>query len=123
MTLAKSLASGFPLAAVVGKAAIMDAPAPGGLGGTYAGSPVASAAALAVLDVIERENLCMRAADIGGQLVQSLRDAAGELPAIGEVRKLGAMVALERVRNGDAKQPDAELSKALVKHSASKRAS
>ena len=65
MTLAKSLAGGFPLAAVVGKAAIMDAPAPGGLGGTYAGSPVACAAGLAVLEAIEKEQLCERAAQIG----------------------------------------------------------
>ena len=65
MTLAKSLAGGFPLAAVVGKAAIMDAPAPGGLGGTYAGSPVACAAGLAVLEAIEQEGLCERAVQIG----------------------------------------------------------
>src|SRR6188768_4538221 len=65
MTMAKSLAGGFPLAAVVGKAAIMDAAAPGGLGGTYAGSPIACAAALAVLEAIEQEQLCERAARMG----------------------------------------------------------
>ena len=120
MTMAKSLAGGFPLAAVVGKAHIMDAPAPGGLGGTYAGSPIACAAALAVLDVIDEEQLCERADAIGALMMTTLRDAQKSLPAIGEVRGLGAMVAIELVKNGDAHQPDADLTKALVKHAASK---
>jgi len=120
MTMAKSLAGGFPLAAVVGKADIMDAPGPGGLGGTYAGSPIACAAALAVLEVIEQESLCKRAEQIGTLMVNSLRAAQKSLPAIGEVRGLGAMVAIELVQNGDAHQPDADLTKALVKHAASK---
>ena len=120
MTLAKSLAGGFPLAAVVGKASIMDAPAPGGLGGTYAGSPVACAAALAVLKVIEQEQLCERALRMGATMAQTLRDAARTMPAIGEVRTLGAMVAMELVRNRDPHQPDADLTKALVRHAASK---
>jgi 4-aminobutyrate aminotransferase/(S)-3-amino-2-methylpropionate transaminase len=120
MTLAKSLAGGFPLAAVVGKAAIMDAPAPGGLGGTYAGSPVACAAGLAVLDAIEKERLCERAVQIGAQIVQTLREATKSIPAIGDVRNLGAMVAMELVKNGDPHQPDPDLAKALVKHAASK---
>jgi 4-aminobutyrate aminotransferase/(S)-3-amino-2-methylpropionate transaminase len=120
MTLAKSLAGGFPLAAVVGKAGIMDAPGPGGLGGTYAGSPVACAAALAVLDVIESENLCARATAIGQAMTGFLRDLARELPAIGEVRGLGAMVAIELVRNRDPHSPDADLAKSLVKRAAEK---
>jgi 4-aminobutyrate aminotransferase/(S)-3-amino-2-methylpropionate transaminase len=120
MTMAKSLAGGFPLAAVVGKAHIMDAPGPGGLGGTYAGSPIACAAALAVLDVIEKEKLCARAEAIGAMMANRLRDAARELPAIGEVRSLGAMVAMELVRDGDPHKPDADLTKALVKLAASK---
>jgi len=115
MTMAKSLAGGFPLAAVVGKAAIMDAPLPGGLGGTYAASPIACAAALAVLEVIEEENLCRRAVQVGEQIVAALRDAQRGCPAIGEVRHLGAMVALELVRNRDAHAPDPDLAKALVK--------
>jgi len=119
MTLAKSLAGGFPLAAVVGKAAIMDAPAPGGLGGTYAGSPVACAAGLAVLEAIEQEGLCQRALQIGSHMVHELREAARTISAIGEVRNLGAMVAMELVKNGDPHQPDADLTKALVKHAAS----
>jgi len=120
MTMAKSLAGGFPLAAVVGKARIMDAPGPGGLGGTYAGSPVACAAALAVLDVIEEEGLCERAVAIGKLMAGALRDLAGEIPAIGEVRNLGAMVAMELVKNGDPHSPDADLAKALTKRAAEK---
>jgi 4-aminobutyrate aminotransferase/(S)-3-amino-2-methylpropionate transaminase len=120
MTMAKSLAGGFPLAAVVGKAHIMDAPGPGGLGGTYAGSPIACAAALAVLDVIESEQLCDRAQQIGQLMTTTLRAAAETLPAIGEVRGLGAMVAIELVKNGDPHLPDAELTKALTKRAAEK---
>ena len=120
MTMAKSLAGGFPLAAVVGKAHIMDAPGPGGLGGTYAGSPIACAAALAVLEVIESEQLCQRALAIGTLMTDTLRAAQSSLPAIGEVRGLGAMVAMELVQNGDAHQPDPDLTKALVKRAAEK---
>jgi 4-aminobutyrate aminotransferase/(S)-3-amino-2-methylpropionate transaminase len=120
MTMAKSLAGGFPLAAVVGKAAIMDAPAPGGLGGTYAGSPIACAAALAVLDVIEKEGLCARADAIGGAIKRMLAAVAPELPCIGEVRGLGAMVALELVKDRDPHAPDPDLTRALVKLAASK---
>jgi 4-aminobutyrate aminotransferase/(S)-3-amino-2-methylpropionate transaminase len=120
MTMAKSLAGGFPLAAVVGKAPIMDAPAPGGLGGTYAGSPIACAAGLAVLDVIREEKLCERADAIGAQIVAHMRQAAKSLPVIGEVRGLGAMVAMELVRDGDAGKPDQDLTKALVKEAAAR---
>ena len=120
MTLAKSLAGGFPLAAVVGKAGIMDAPGPGGLGGTYAGSPIACAAGLAVLEVIEAENLCARATAIGASMTAALRALQKEMPAIGEIRGLGAMIAMELVRDGDAHSPDADLTKALVKRAAEK---
>jgi 4-aminobutyrate aminotransferase/(S)-3-amino-2-methylpropionate transaminase len=120
MTMAKSLAGGFPLAAVVGKAAIMDAPGPGGLGGTYAGSPIACAAGLAVLEVIEEEKLCERAVAIGKLMVGELRALAREVPAIGEVRNLGAMVAMELVRNRDRHSPDADLARALTKRAAEK---
>ena len=119
MTMAKSLAGGFPLAAVVGKANIMDAPGPGGLGGTYAGSPIACAAALAVLDVIQNEKLCDRALQIGQLMATTLGDAAKTLPSIGEVRNLGAMVAMELVKNGDPHAPDPDLTNALVKQAAS----
>jgi len=120
MTVAKSLAGGFPLSGVIGKAEIMDAPGPGGLGGTYAGSPIACAAALAVLEVIEKENLCARANTIGAQIKQRLNSLRGKhgLTCIGDVRGPGAMVALELVKNGDAAQPDADLAKALVARAA-----
>jgi 4-aminobutyrate aminotransferase/(S)-3-amino-2-methylpropionate transaminase len=120
MTVAKSLAGGFPLSGVIGKAEIMDAPAPGGLGGTYAGSPLSCAAALAVLDVIEKENLCVRANAIGAQIKQRLNGLRGRhgLQCVGDVRGLGAMVALELVKFGDANAPDADLTKALVQRAA-----
>jgi len=120
MTVAKSLAGGFPLAGVIGKAPIMDAPAPGGLGGTYAGSPISCAAALAVLDVIEEERLCQRAEQIGQQLRQGLTDIRTKhhLTCFGDIRGPGAMVALELVKDQDANQPDADLAKALVQQCA-----
>ena len=120
MTMAKSLAGGFPLAAVVGKAAIIDAPGPGGLGGTYAGSPIACAAALAVLEVIEEEQLCQRAVAIGDAMTGRLRELARELPCVGDVRGLGAMVAIELVKNRDPHSPDPDLTKALTKRAAEK---
>lgn len=95
MTMAKSLAGGMPLSGVVGKAEIMDAPAPGGLGGTYAGNPLAVAAAHAVLDIIHDEQLCQRAAALGEQLRATLNDARAWCPELAEVRGLGSMIAAE----------------------------
>ncbi|MGH6948154.1 MAG: 4-aminobutyrate--2-oxoglutarate transaminase [Kiloniellales bacterium] len=122
MTLAKSLAGGFPLSAVTGKAQIMDAPLPGGLGGTYAGSPIACAAAHAVLDVIEEEGLCARAVAIGRRMTEQLKKLAGDNAlggTIGEVRGLGAMVAVELIEEGDPARPAAELTRDLVQSCAS----
>jgi 4-aminobutyrate aminotransferase/(S)-3-amino-2-methylpropionate transaminase len=119
MTAAKGLAGGFPLATVTGKAAIMDAPLPGGLGGTYAGSPIACAAALAVMDVIEEEGLVSRANEVGGRFVSRVRTLQTQYPrVIGEVRHVGAMIAMELVQDGDADQPDAGLTKELVQDAA-----
>jgi 4-aminobutyrate aminotransferase/(S)-3-amino-2-methylpropionate transaminase len=118
MTVAKSVAGGLPLSAVVGKAEIMDAPPPGGLGGTYAGSPLACAAALAVLDLIAEERLIERAQQLGAKLMTRLKALQGKYAAIGEVRGLGAMVAIELVKNRDPRQPDAELTRALVQSAA-----
>ena len=118
LTIAKSLAGGVPLAGVIGRAHIMDAPQVGGLGGTYAGSPLGCAAALAVLEVIERENLCERALRLGEVITARLRDWQSRWPCIGEVRGLGAMVAMELVRERRADQPDAELTRALVQAAA-----
>jgi 4-aminobutyrate aminotransferase/(S)-3-amino-2-methylpropionate transaminase len=120
MTIAKSLAGGLPLSAVVGKAQIMDAPPPGGLGGTFAGSPLACAAALAVLDVMAEEQLVERARTLGAQLITRLKALQGKYPAIGEVRGLGSMVAIELVKNRRAEQPDAELTRALVQAAAAR---
>jgi 4-aminobutyrate aminotransferase/(S)-3-amino-2-methylpropionate transaminase len=117
MTVAKSLAGGFPLSVVIGKAAIMDSPSPGGLGGTYAGSPIACTAGLAVLDVIEREELCARADTVGQRLrsgLETLKSAPGG-ERIGDIRGLGAMVAMELVHDGDRNRPDAETTAALTK--------
>lgn len=120
MTVAKSIAGGVPLSGVIGKAQIIDAPPAGGLGGTYAGSPLACAAALAVLDVIEEEHLVERARVLGAQLITRLKALQAKFPAIGEVRGLGSMVAIELVKNRRADQPDADLTRALV-HAAAAR--
>jgi len=119
MTMAKGIAGGFPIAAVVGKSAIMDAALPGGLGGTYGGSPVACAAALAVLEVIEQEDLLSRALDIGCQFNTHLNALKKEYPQIIlDVRNKGAMIALELVHNGDAEQPNSELTQAIIANAA-----
>ncbi len=94
-TMAKGLAGGMPIAAVTGRAEIMDAPHAGGLGGTYGGNPLSAAAALAVLDVIEEEGLVERSNTIGDRLTETLKTVAGEVDGIGDVRGLGAMVAFE----------------------------
>jgi 4-aminobutyrate aminotransferase/(S)-3-amino-2-methylpropionate transaminase len=114
ITMAKSMAGGFPISAVVGRAEIMDAPAPGGLGGTYAGSPLACAAALAVLEVFDEENLLQRSRDVGQRITSRLQALAKDHKCIAEVRGLGAMVAMELCKNGDPHQPDADLTKALA---------
>jgi 4-aminobutyrate aminotransferase/(S)-3-amino-2-methylpropionate transaminase len=114
MTVAKSLAGGFPLSAVTGRADIMDAPLVGGLGGTYAGSPLGCAAGLAVLDVIDEENLCTRASQLGETLMARLRDLQSRWDCIGEIRGLGAMVAMELVKQRNPEAPDADLTRALV---------
>lgn len=117
ITMAKSLAGGFPLAAVTGKAEIMDAPDPGGLGGTFAGSPIACAAALAVLDVIEEERLEERASAMGDALSEQLEALRATPPldsVIGDIRGIGGMIAMELVEGGDANRPAAALTRELV---------
>ena len=115
MTVAKSLAAGFPLSGVVGKAEIMDAPDPGGLGGTYGGNPVACAAALAVMDVMRDEKLPERAARIGSVVEERMQSWAGEHKQIGDVRVVGAMAGMELVRDRGTKEPaDRETAKLLA---------
>lgn len=115
---AKSLGGGFPISGVVGRAELMDAPGPGGLGGTYAGSPIACAAALAVMKVFEDEQLLARSRVIGALLVAQLQQLATEFSAIAEVRGLGAMVAIELCHQGDPSQPDPDLTRRLLAEAA-----
>ncbi len=107
ITIAKSIAMGLPLSAVLGKAAVMDAPGANAVGGTYVGNPVAQAAALAVLDVIDDEGLVERAAAIGAAMRSRMESWRDRWPAVGDVRGLGAMLALELVDSGraDGKAP------------------
>src|SRR6185503_16799396 len=114
MTVAKSIAGGVPLSAVIGKAEIMDAPVVGGLGGTFAGSPLACAAGLAVLEVLEKERLNARAQEMGAKLTSQLKALQAKYPCIGDVRSLGMMVAIELVKNRRADAPDADLTKTVV---------
>ncbi|GAC1695554.1 MAG: 4-aminobutyrate--2-oxoglutarate transaminase [Ktedonobacteraceae bacterium] len=109
ITIAKSLAGGLPLSGVIGRADIMDAPAPGGLGGTYAGNPLACAAGLAVLDIFEQENLLARSQQLGQRLMDHLHGLQNEVAEIGDVRGLGGMVAMEFVRDRQSKEPAPEL--------------
>lgn len=106
ITIAKSLAGGLPLSGVVGRAEVMDGPAPGGLGGTYAGNALSIAAAHAVLDVIEEEQLCARSAKLGEQLIARLNGLREQMPFIEDVRGLGSMVALE-LKDPATGKPDA----------------
>lgn len=119
MTMAKGIAGGFPISAVVGKSEIMDAPLPGGLGGTYGGSPVACAAALAVLDIIEEEQLIKRSAEIGelfNKRLSHLQSQHSDL--ILDVRNQGAMIAIEFVENGDPEQPNTKLTQGIIANAA-----
>lgn len=113
---AKALGGGFPISGVIGKAAIMDAADPGGLGGTYAGNPISCAAALAVLDVIADEKLCARADEIGAHMVKRINafKTSNSLRPIGDVRGLGAMVAFELVKERGGNEPDADATKAVT---------
>ena len=114
MTAAKSIAAGLPLSAVIGRAEIMDAPGDSAIGGTYVGNPVAQAAALAVLDVIEEEGLVQRAAAIGETVRGRMSTWRDRFEAIGDVRGLGAMMAMELVHDRDSKDPAPELASAVV---------
>ncbi len=110
ITMAKSLAGGMPLSAVAGRADVMDAPAPGGLGGTYAGNPLAIASAHAVLDVIDDEKLCQRANELGAQLTDVLEQAQSGSKAIAQVRGLGSMIAVE-FNEPETGKPSAEITR------------
>lgn len=109
ITMAKSLAGGFPLSALAGKAALMDSSQVGGLGGTYTGNPLALAAADAVLDVINEEQLCQRSLQLGAKLTQFISNLQPQVPQIKEVRGLGSMIAVEFMTTEN--KPDAEFAK------------
>ncbi|WP_169961462.1 4-aminobutyrate--2-oxoglutarate transaminase [Oceaniglobus indicus] len=118
ITVAKSMAGGYPLAGVIGRAEIMDAMAPGGLGGTYGGNPVACAAALAAIDVIEEENLLERSTLLGERLRAQFSEMGARLcpNRMWDIRGLGAMLAVEFVTDFESATPDAGLAKAIIAH-------
>lgn len=121
MTVAKAMAGGFPISGVIGKAEVMDAALPGGLGGTYGGSPLGCVAGLKVLEIIDEDKLCERSTHIG-ELFNTRLSAmqASGLDCIGDIRNLGAMVAIEMVEGGDANKPDAARTATVVKAAAEK---
>ena len=114
MTIAKAMAGGAPISGVIGKAEIMDAAEPGGLGGTYGGSPLGCAAGHAVLDVIEEEGLCARAEAVGDKIKRRCLALRQSDPGIGDVRGPGSMCAIELIKDGDDSRPDPDRTKAIV---------
>lgn len=114
VTMAKSLGGGLPISAVVGRASLMDAPDPGGLGGTYIGNPLACAAALAVLDIFESEELLARAERLGHRLRAGFDELAQRYQAIGDVRGLGAMLAIELVADRTTRAPHPALTQQVI---------
>ncbi len=118
MAIAKGLAGGFPLAGVVGKAEVMDSVPRGGLGGTFGGSPIGCAAGHAVLDVIEKEDLCNKALAIGEQVRDWAEKLQQETSCVGDIRIMGAMCAIELVENNNANCPAAELTKSIAAEAA-----
>src|SRR5881296_2240107 len=117
MAVAKSIAAGLPLSGVIGAAEIMDAPGDSAVGGTYVGNPVAQAAALAVLDIIEEEGVCERATQAGETIRARMESWQERWPEIGDVRGLGAMLAIELVKDPGTKEPAPELASAVIEES------
>jgi 4-aminobutyrate aminotransferase / (S)-3-amino-2-methylpropionate transaminase / 5-aminovalerate transaminase len=113
---AKSIGGGLPLGAITGRAEIMDAPGPGGLGGTFAGNPVACEAALAVLDMFEQQDLNARANELGDHFQNRAREWKKRWPLIGEVRGLGAMQAIELVQSADKREPAADKTRQITQY-------
>ncbi|PGM87541.1 4-aminobutyrate--2-oxoglutarate transaminase [Bacillus cereus] len=114
MTLSKSIAGGLPLSAIVGRAELMDIPGRGQIGGTFAGSPLSCAAGLAVFEIMEEENLVERAQQIGNRIMSHLHQMQLKYEMIGDVRGIGAMVAMELVTNRITKEPAKELTVKLI---------
>ncbi|MEI2357748.1 4-aminobutyrate--2-oxoglutarate transaminase [Mesobacillus zeae] len=118
VTISKSMGAGVPISGVIGKKELMDVANPGELGGTYSGSPLGCKAALAVLDIIEEEKLNERATHIGEKLTASLKELASKYPQIGDIRGIGAMCAMEIVKDKETKNPDKEAVGRIVKEAA-----
>ncbi|WHX26211.1 4-aminobutyrate--2-oxoglutarate transaminase [Virgibacillus halodenitrificans] len=116
MTVSKSLAAGLPLSAVVGRKDILDVAGPGELGGTFAGNPVACAAALSVFDIVEEENLLDKSEMLGQKIEKKLHELAGSHECIGDIRRLGAMVAVELVTDRNSKKPNKEKTAEITKY-------
>ncbi|MDQ4004928.1 MAG: aspartate aminotransferase family protein, partial [Actinomycetota bacterium] len=117
ITLAKSLAAGYPLSAVVGRAEVMNAPGDSAIGGTYVGNPVACAAANAVLEVIEQEDVLARAEQVGKTIRSRWEDVAAQVPQIGDIRGIGAMIGVEFVDDPETKHPAKELTSRVLNDS------
>lgn len=116
MTLSKSIAGGLPLAAVVGRSDVIHAPTPGEIGGTYSGSPVACVASLEIIDIIKDENLTDRAEEIGARIEEELKGYEKEYDFVGDIRRLGNMVAVELVKDRTTKEPAADIVNAIAKY-------
>ena len=116
MTLSKSIAGGLPLAAVVGRSDVIHAPTPGEIGGTYSGSPVACVASLEIIDIIEDEKLTDRAEEIGARIEEELKGYEKEYDFVGDIRRLGNMVAVELVKDRTTKEPAADIVNAIAKY-------
>ncbi len=116
ITMSKSLAAGLPLSAVVGRKEMINSPNPGELGGTYSGSPVACAAAIEVIDIIEDEKLAEKAEQIGAKIENVLNEFSEEYDFVGDIRRLGAMVAVEIVESKESKVPDVAKTGAIAKY-------
>ena len=114
IVMAKSIAGGLPLSAITGRADVMDHPQLGGLGGTYAGNPLACRAGLAVLEQFEKKNLLARAEEIGKKVMERFKEFYEKYPVVGDIRGLGAMVGMEMVANRETKEPATALTKHLV---------
>lgn len=109
IVLAKSLGAGMPISGVIGRAEIMDALPSGSLGGTYSGNPLACVAALAVLDLFEKEDMAAKSRETGKIVIQRLKKLQERVPAIGDVRGLGGMIGIEFVKDPQTREPDPEL--------------
>ena len=114
VTVAKSMGAGMPISGVIGRADLMDAPLPGMLGGTYSGNPVACAAALAVLDIYEKEDLATRSQEIGATILKHFTKLQERYACIGEVRGIGCMIAMELVKDRTTREPDSHITSALM---------